>query len=156
MTRMTVASCLLAATLAAVDFDGLQCEQKELAAALVGRKMTTGSVEKLVRKYSKLKLKDLGAETVGDDAGRTSLVFWQLCDRNVVMVVDHDKVTDAIEFPLGAKEPDSKMCKGKEPPGDLVVRMLKPSGEPEKAWRVGRTSKKLEPISPDGLVCSAD
>lgn len=140
---------------AAGDFDGLSCDQADLAKPMVGRKLGRDTVAALKARYRSLGLKHLGGDLI-DSGEVSSLSFWQLCDRNLILVIDRREfVTDAIQIESTGKNPSDDVCTTANKEDLIVLRKFNPAGAAEKAWQLNVKTKKLVPIPLEGLVCPA-
>jgi hypothetical protein len=143
-------------------FEAVKCGE-DVVKALVGKKGANEPVVQTEARHKDIQLKDLGAEIVSDDE-RLSMIFWQICGDEYVVLEDENMVTDALKFPKHSKETPQfdGVCElnGKELP-DVVLGVLKREEGAAKfqalqAWKIDQKQKKFVPLPTEGLRCGPD
>ena len=145
---------------AADGFDSVHCGS-DVGKALVGRKMSNETVAVLEERYKDLGLKDLGASEISD---RLSVISWQICGEEYVLLEDKDVVRDVLKFPKHSKESPqffgSCESNGQKVPGSAIGVLKNETGVEMllavTAWKIDEKQIKFVELQTEGLRCSRD
>ena len=145
---------------AADGFDSVHCGS-DVRKALVGRKMSNEKTALLEERHKDLGLKDLGASEISD---RLSMISWQICGEEYVLLEDKDVVRDVLKFPKHSKEAPqfvgSCQLNGRDVPG-TAIGVLKNEDGPATlsaviAWKIDDKKMKFVELKTEGLRCAHD
>src|SRR5215467_15033488 len=140
---------------AADGFDSVHCGS-DVRKALVGRKMSNEKTALLEERHKDLGLKDLGASEISD---RLSMISWQICGEEYVLLEDKDVVRDVLKFPKHSKESPqfigSCQLNGHDLPG-TVIGVLKNEAGLEIlpvliAWKIDEKQMKFVKLETEEL-----
>ena len=141
-------------------FDSVRCGS-DVRKALLGRKMSNERIAVLEEKHKDLGLKDLGASEISD---RLSVISWQICGEEYVLLEDKDIVRDVLKFPKHSKESPafvgSCQLNGHDLPGTAIGVLKNEDGvkilPAVSAWKVDDKQMKFVELKTEGLSCSRD
>lgn len=162
-TVMPVLPLFCACSIYAGDgFESVRCGS-DIAKALIGRKTANEPVVRIEARHKDLGLKDLGAEIISDDE-RLSIIFWQICGDEYVVLQDGNTVKDALKFPKHSKDTPQfdGQCQlnGKDLPYFAVGVLKNEEGakmlQAVVAWMIDEKQKKFVPLPTEGLRCGRD
>lgn len=141
-------------------FDSVRCGS-DVRKALLGRKMPNETVAAIEASHKNLGLKDLGASEISD---RLSLISWQICGEEYVLLEDQGVVKDVLKFPKHSRESPQFVgtCQlnGQDLPG-TAIGVLKNEDDAKmlpavSAWKIDEKERKFVELQTDGLRCSRD
>lgn len=141
-------------------FDSVRCGS-DVRKALLGRKMSNEPVAVLEERHKDLGLKDLGASEISD---QLSVISWQICGEEYVLLENKDIVRDVLKFPKHSKESPafvgSCQLNGHNLPGTAIGVLKNKDGvkilPAVSAWRVDDKQLKFVELKTEGLSCSRD
>ncbi|MGE5212151.1 MAG: hypothetical protein ACM3NN_00525 [Nitrospirota bacterium] len=141
-------------------FDSVRCGS-DVQKALLGRKMSNEKIAVLEERHKDLGLKDLGASEISD---QLSVISWQICGEEYVLLEDKDIVRDVLKFPKHSKElpafVGSCQLNGHDLPGTAIGVLKNEDGvkilPAVSAWKVDDTQLKFVELKTEGLSCSRD
>src|SRR4051812_22205470 len=81
-------------------FDSIRCGG-DVRKALLGRKMSNEPVVAIEARHKDLGLKDLGASEISE---RLTLISWEICGDEYVLLEDGNVVKDVLKFPKHSKD----------------------------------------------------
>jgi len=145
---------------AADGFDSVHCGS-DVRKALVGRKMSNEKTALLEERHKDLGLKDLGASEISD---RLSMISWQICGEEYVLLEDKDVVQDVLKFPKHSKDSPqfigSCQSNGQKVPGTAIGVLKNEPGvemlSAVTAWKIDEKQMKFVELKTEGLRCSRD
>jgi hypothetical protein len=141
-------------------FDSVRCGS-DVQKALMGRTMSNEKIAVLEERHKDLALKDLGASEISD---RLTVISWQICGDEYVLLEDKDMVRDVLKFPRHSKDSPqfigSCQLNGHDFPG-TAIGVLKNENGVEMlavvaAWKIDDKQMKLVKLQTEGLRCSRD
>ena len=128
---------------------------------LVGRKMPNEKIVAIEERHKDLGLKDLGASEISD---RLTVLSWQICGEEYVLLEDKDVVRDVLKFQKHLKESPafigSCQLNGHDVPGTAIGVLKNENGvqilPAVSAWKVDDKQMKFVELKTDGVRCSRD
>jgi hypothetical protein len=143
------------------SFDGVTCEMN-IPSALIGRRMPNERVAATQARYKGIGLKDLGAYGTENGGDSWTLISWQICGREYLLLERREIVRDVLASPLPPGSPQSQITSctvdGASLPGTAVafVSTNVPKGPMlvEYAWRINDTTIKFAKIAGREIVCA--
>src|SRR5215468_12699415 len=141
-------------------FDSVRCGS-DVRKALLGRKMSNEKIAVLEERHKDLGLKDLGASEISD---RLSMISWQICGEEYVLLEDKDVVQDVLKFPKHSKDSPqfigSCQSNGQKVPGTAIGVLKNEPGvemlSAVTAWRIDEKQIKFVELQTEGLRCARD
>lgn len=91
---------------AETPFDGITCATN-MTSALVGRHMPNERVVTMEARYKNIGLKDLGAFGMEDEGDPWTLISWNICGREYLLLERRGIVRDVLASPLPSGSPQS-------------------------------------------------
>ena len=115
----------------------------------------------LEERHKDLGLKDLGASEISD---QVSVISWQICGDEYVLLEDKDTVKDVLKFPKHSKDtPEfvgSCQLDGHDLPGTAIGVLKNEAGAKSlpamSAWKIDVKQMKFVAMKTEGLSCSRD
>jgi hypothetical protein len=141
-------------------FDSVRCGS-DVQKALMGRTMSNEKIAVLEERHKDLALKDLGASEISD---RLTVISWQICGDEYVLLEDKDMVRDVLKFPRHSKDSPqfigSCQLNGHDFPGTAIGVLKNESGvailPAVSAWKIDDKQMKFVELKTEGLRCSRD
>ena len=138
-------------------FEGISCST-DIAKAMLGRHLSSETIDVLQARHKDLKLKDLGADEL--DWGFD--VVWGICgDKYFMLVNEHSIVKDVLKLPPRSEGLQFQaVCKS--PQGDQDVEGIlqdqpgAASLAAKSAWKIDDAKKKFVAVPVDGMMCPRD
>lgn len=90
------------------SFDGVTCKT-DMPSALIGRYMPNEKVMTTETRHKDIGLKDLGAYGMEKQGDPWTLISWQICEREYVLLERRGIVKDVLASPLPSGSPESKI-----------------------------------------------
>jgi hypothetical protein len=158
---MLVIPLLCGSNISGADgFDSLRCGS-DVRKTLLGHKMSNEPVSVLAERHKDLELKDLGASEISD---RLSMISWQICGEEYVLLEDRDVVRDVLKFPKHSKDSPqfvgSCQSNGQKVPGTAIGVLKNEPGvemlSAVAAWKIDEKQIKFVELQTEGLRCSRD
>lgn len=142
------------------SFDGITC-QSDIASALIGRHMSDERVVSIEGRYKSIRLKDLGAFGMEVDGDPWTLISWEICGREYLLLERRDIVKDALASPVPAGRPRSQIASctvnGSSVPGTAVAFVETDDKKWPKAvknaWRIDDKKIQFVRIAGNEIVC---
>jgi hypothetical protein len=123
--------------------------------------MSNEKIVVLEERHKDLGLKDLGASEISD---RLTVISWEICGEEYVLLEDNDVVRDVLKFPKHSKDAPqfvgSCQLDGHDLAG-IAIGVLKNENGVERlpavsAWKIDDKQMKFVPLQTEGLRCSRD
>lgn len=94
---------------AAKSFDGVTCEAN-IPSALIGRQMPNERIVTTEARHKKIGLKHMGTDGMEKDGDPWTLVFWQICGREHLLLQRRWVVKDVLASPLPPGSPPAQIA----------------------------------------------
>lgn len=151
-----IAALLFAPAAYADEFSLVQCNA-DIAKALIGQKVTSGSAADIENRHKEIGLKHLGGFGITDTLFANS---WRMCGQEF-MLLENSTTQDVLPFPAHSTSSPGFIgtCKlnGKEYQDAIVAILIRKKGADELpasvAWKIDEKLKKFIKLSTDGILC---
>ena len=143
------------------SFAGIVCNS-DIAAALVGRYMPNERVRATEARHADIGLKNLGAYGMENEGDPWTLISWEICNREYLLLERRGIVRDVLASPLPPPSPPSQIASctvdGSAVAGTAVAFVLandrKWPRPVEYAWRIDDKTLKFSRIEGKEVSCT--
>ncbi len=142
------------------SFVGITCKT-DIPSALIGRYMPNERVAATEARHKEIGLKDIGAYGIESEGDPWTLISWQICGREYLLLEHRDVVMDVLASPLLQGGPQSQVVScsvdGSRLTGTAVAfasnreQLSKPV---EHAWLINDKTYKFSKVYGKEIVCT--
>ena len=145
----------------AIGFEGLTCKA-DIRSALLGRRMPNGAIASIEAKHKDIGVKNLGAYGMESDGDPWTLIFWQICGREYLVLERKGVVRDVLESPLAPGSPQGTIVSCTVAGAELkdTVIAFETASNPKwpkavkNAWRINDATVTFSKFDGDKTVCA--
>ena len=143
------------------SFDGITC-QSNISSALVGRHMPNERAASIEERYKSIRLKDIGAFGMEAEGDPWTLISWEICGREYLLLERQDVVKDVLasEIPPGGPHAQIASCAadGSKLPGTGVAFVERDEKKwpraVKSAWLIDDKKIKFVKVTANEIVCT--